>query len=61
MLIDIDCMDQLMKIDSCDFSFQNQMIFIDFISFINKQNTFKNAYMFWEYIFHILGIKFHMK
>ena len=50
MLIDIDCIDQSIKIDTHNFSSQNQSIFID------KRKTFKNAHMFF-----ILGIKFRMK
>ena len=48
MFIDIDCIDQSMKIDTHNFSSQNQSIFIDFIDldFIDKRKTSKNAYMF---------------
>ena len=43
MLIVIDCIDQSMKIDAHNFSSQNQSIFIDFIDFIDRRKTFKNA------------------
>ena len=47
MSIDIDCIDQSIKIDTHNFSSPNQSIFID------NRKTFKNAYMFF-----ILGINF---